>query len=259
MRFVLSIATALLLVGSACVPVRRESYVQASNPREVPDYGVTETFADQDYQYKLRVDDVIAVRVASSTPSEFNFFNYENEQQMGNQRYNDPLLSGFEIDPDGTILFPVIGKISIVGLTLNEARNKIQEIVNEYLESPVVDLKLLSFQVTVLGEVEKEGTFVVYNPELTVLDAIGRAGGLSDFADPTKVKIVRDDGDVIKVVYVNVLEETLLTSPYYYLQPNDVVSVASVPSKNFLQYNAKYLTILLSGLTAVGIFFNIFQ
>ena len=249
----------LYLISMACVPVRRETYIRVPNEKDPSAFEVTSTYADRDYQYQLRADDVLSIRVASSTPSEFNFLSYQNEEQMGNMRYNDPLLTGFEIAPDGTIFLPVIGKVELAGLTLDEARDKLQEILTEYLEAPIVVVKLLSFQVTVLGEVESEGTFIVYNPELTILDVLARAGGVTDFADTERVKIVRDDGDILKVVYINVLEEDILSSPYYYLQPNDVVTVGSVPSKNFLQYNAQYLTILLSGLSAVGIFFNIFR
>ena len=213
----------------------------------------------QNYQYHLRPNDVVSIKVASSTPSEFNFLSYQSDQQMGDARFNEPMLSGFDIGVDGTISLPVIGKVEVAGLTLEEARDKIRTVVAEYLESPTVDIKLLSFQVTVLGEVEQEGTFVVYNAKLSLLNALARAGGLTDFADPEKIKIVRDNIDSLEVVYVNVLEEDFLASPYYYLRPHDVVSVAGVPGKNLQEYNLTYLQIILSGLTAIGIFYRIFQ
>lgn len=255
-------STILLLsfLAAACVPTRRETYIRAPESVQIEENQVISTYAqEQNYQYRLRPNDVISIKVASSTPSEFNFLSYQSDQQMGDTRFNDPLLSGFDIGVDGTIFLPVIGKVKVASLTLEEAREKIRTIVAEYLESPTVDIKLLSFQVTVLGEVEQEGTFVVYNAKLSLLNALARAGGLTDFADPEKIKIVRDNNNLLEVVYVNVLEEDFLASPYYYLRPNDVISVAGVPGKNFQEYNLTYLQIILSGLTAVGIFFRVFQ
>ena len=247
-------------MSTACVPIRRETYLRAPQSTNETEDQITGVYQQQsEYEYRLQPDDVISIKVASSTASEFNFLSYQSEQQMGDTRYNDPLLSGFDVGSDGTILLPVIGRVEVADLTLDEARNKIRQVVAEYLETPTVDVKLLSFQVTVLGEVESEGTFVVYNPKLSILDALGRAGGLTDFADPEKVKIVRHQGDSLKVAYVNVLEEDILASPYYYLRPNDVVAVAGVPGKNLREYNLSYFQIILSSLTAVGIFFRIFE
>ena len=250
----------LVFASAACVPIRRETYLRGPEAADKEVNRVSNAYRQvQDYEYRLQPNDIVSIKVASSTASEFNFLSYQRDQQMGDARFNDPLLSGFDVGPDGTILLPVIGKVEIAGLTLDQAREKIRLVVAEYLETPTVDIKLLSFQVTVLGEVEQEGTFVVYNPRLSILDALGRAGGLTDFGDPQNVKIVRHAGDSLEVIYVDVLEEEVLASPYYYLRPNDVVAVAGVPGKNLQKYNLTYLQILLTGLTAVGVFFNVFQ
>lgn len=259
MKFNLSFVIIFLCI-SACAPTRRETYLRASKQSNLDSsYIVIPYQNEQEYEYQIRPNDIISIRVASSTASEFNFLNYQNEPQMGAISSNNPLLSGFEVEVDGTIFLPVIGKVGVAGLTLDEARNKIQVIVSELLESPTVEIKLLSFRVTVLGEVEKEGTFMVYYSKLSILDAIAQAGGLTDFSDPERVKIVRNHNDSLEVAYVNILEEEFLSSPYYYLQPDDVVAIASVPSKNWLAHNIKYLQILVSGLSAVGIFYNIFE
>ena len=260
MRYFLSGVIVFFLMTTACVPIRRETYVGVPDLSNVEENRVIGAYRQaQDYEYRLQPNDIVSVEVASSTASEFNFLSYQREQRMGDIRFNDPLLSGFDVGPDGTILLPVIGKVKIAGLTIDQAREKVRQVVAEYLETPTVDIKLLSFQVTVLGEVEQEGTFVVYNPRLSILDALGRAGGLTDFGDPQKVKIVRHQGDSLEVVYVNVMEEDILASPYYFLRPNDVVAVPGVPGKNLQKYNLTYLQILLTGLTAVGVFFNVFQ
>ena len=244
---------------ASCVPTRPEMYIKAPKDRTIIPDEVSSTYQQLDFQYELRPNDVVSIKVTSATPSEFDFLNYESANPRANLYFNEPLLAGYNIDADGTILLPVIGKIPVVGLTLTQARDTLQNIVDDYLESPTVDIRLLSFQFTILGEVAQEGTYFNYSDKLSILDAVARAGGMEDFADPRKVKIVRTHADSLEVVYVNMLEEDLLASPYYYLMPNDVVSVAQLPAKNWQLYNLSNLRLVLSSLTAVGIFFNIFD
>ena len=243
---------------ASCVPTRPEMYIRAPKDRTIIPDEISSTYQQLDFQYELRPNDVVSIKVTSATDTEFDFLNYEAENRR-NLTFNEPLLSGYNIDADGTILLPVVGKIPVAGLTLTQARDTLQNIVDDYLESPTVDIRLLSFQFTILGEVAQEGTYFNYSDKLSILDAVARAGGMEDFADPRKVKIVRSHGDSLEVVYINMLEEDLLASPYYYLMPNDVVSVAQLPAKNWQLYNLANLRLVLSSLTAVGIFFNIFD
>ncbi len=260
MRLILFSFVALLLVSTACLPTQRESYIRSPDYDNIQRDKVLRTYPQtKNAQYQLRPNDVISIQVASSTDSQFNFLSYQNDQQMSNLRSNDPLLSGFDIGPDGTIFLPVIGKIEIAGLSIDEARDKIRGIIDDYLESPTVEIKLLNFQVSVLGEVEKEGSFVVYTPRLTILDALAQAGGITNFGNPELVKVVRNRVDTIEVAYVNVLEESVFASPYYYLQPNDIVTVGEFRGRNIQEHNIKYIQIALTAITAIGIFLNVFN
>lgn len=240
----------------ACVPARKEIYLQKENEKDIIHNKIVSTYHREDFQYFLRSDDVVSIKVTSATPSEFDFLNHPNDRSLTGFSSSDPLLSGFKIEDDGTISLPVLGKVEIAGLTISQAREKIQSIVSDYLESPTVDIKLLSFQFTILGEVEKEGEFTTYNPKISILDAIGKASGLTDFADRTKLKIIRTSGSNLEVAYVNVLEEDLLASPYYYLKPGDVITVPPLNAKNWRVNKAPNIGLVLSGLTALGIFMN---
>ena len=240
----------------ACVPIKKEIYLQSADESNVVEDQVVSTYNQKDYQYRLEEGDIVSIKVASATPSEFDFLNHTNTRTITGFSLNDPLLSGFQIEGDGTIPFPVLGKVEIAGLTLAEAREKLQNIVNDYLESPTVDIKLLSFQFTILGEVDREGAYITYNPTFSILDAIGRADGLTNYADRSKVKIIRAKGEVLEVAYVNLLEEDLLSSPYYYLRPGDVITVPPLNAKNWRVNSAANIGLILSGVTAIGIFLN---
>ena len=237
----------------ACVPTRKEILLQTNEDfnKNVPLNSPVERFKAEEYTYHLRPDDIISLKVSSTTPSEFDFFNAQSRQTISGFDPRDPLLTGIKIEEDGTIPLPVVGKVEVAGLTTEQARAKIQEIVERYLESPSVDVKLLSFQYTVLGEVQNQGRFTTYNPKLNILEAVGESGGFTDFANRSKVKIVRRENDEITIAYVNLLDDNLLSSPYYYLRPDDVVSVAPLGAKNWRLNNVANIGILFSGISAL--------
>lgn len=243
----------LCLSFTACVPTRKEIILQGEGDfKSDPVLNrPVRSFNAENYTYRLRPDDIISIKVSSTTPSEFDFFNVESQRTLTGFNPNDPLLTGFKVEEDGSIPLPVVGKVEVAGLTTEEARQKIEEIVEQYLDSPTVDLKLLSFQVTILGEVKSQGRYTVYNPRLNILEAMGEAGGFTDYADRSRVKIVRRQKDEIEIAYVDVLDAGLLSSPYYYLRPGDVISIAPLPAKNWRLNNVANIGIIFSGISAI--------
>ncbi|WP_017732508.1 polysaccharide biosynthesis/export family protein [Nafulsella turpanensis] len=246
------------ILAMACVPTRKEVILQGEDgvEEDVAYNQPVRDFNAPEFSYELKPDDIISIKVSSTTPSQFDFFNQQSERGLGGFNPNDPLLAGFKIEEDGTIPLPVVGEVEVAGLTIEQARAKIQEIVAQYLDSPTVDVKLLSFQYTVLGEVVNQGRFTTYNPKLSILEAIGEAGGFSDFAKRSHVKVVRKVGDEISIAYVNVLDDDLLESPYYYLQPGDVVTVPPLPAKNWRSNNIANIGVLFSGISSLAILLN---
>jgi polysaccharide export outer membrane protein len=247
----------LTLIVASCVPAQKEILLQGNQEAEnAPINTPVSNFKAKDYTYRLRPDDIISIKVSSTTPSEFDFFNQQADRSISGFDPTDPLLTGFKVEEDGTIPLPVVGKVEVEGLTVEEARARVQEIVEQYLDSPTVDVKLLSFQFTILGEVKSEGRYTTYNPKLNILEALGVAGGLTDYANRSRVKIVRKDKNDIEIAYVNVLEDDLLTSPYYYLQPNDIITVAPLGAKNWRTNNLANIGILFSGISSVALLLN---
>ena len=220
---------ALLLVcilAASCVPVRKQTYLQ-ERPNELQHYpkdSVVKRFTAEEYTYRLRPGDIVSVRITSLTPEEWDFFQKSNPgNAQGAQQ--DPLLTGYVIDEEGKIQLPVVGGVEIAGLSLQEANKYLKQQVEQYLKNPTVHVKLLNFTYTLLGEVNGQGTYTTYDPKLTILQAVGRAGGLSEFADRANVKIVRKQGKEVEVAFVNLLDDDVITSPYYYLRPDDVVVI----------------------------------
>lgn len=242
----------LCMMSISCVPTSKEVLLQGKNDRkEAPVDKPVSNFNTHEYVYRLRPEDVISIKINSLTDNEFDFFNSQNERTMGGFMPRDPLLTGFQVEKDGTIPLPVVGKIEVEGLTIEEARAKIEDVVAQYLESPTVDLKLLNFQYTILGEVKNVGRFTTYNPRLNILEALGEAGGFLDFADRSRIQIVRKNKEKVEIAYVNILDENVIESPYYYLQPNDVITIAPLEAKNWRMNNVANIGIIFSGISAI--------
>ncbi len=216
----------MIWMAASCVPNKKRTYLQETTPgveREGIRY-----FKEQEFVYKLKPNDILSIKITSVSPKDQNFFSSGDET-------GDPLLSGYIIDDRGNIELIYVGSVCIGGLSITEARDKIKEIASKYLESPSVHIKLVSFHFTIIGDVAQQGKYTSYNPKTTILEAIGLAGGLSDFAERSKIKIIRTENGEVKMAYVNVLDEKLINSEFYYLQPNDVISVSALKTKDFRQ------------------------
>jgi polysaccharide export outer membrane protein len=131
----------------------------------------------------------------------------------------------YMVENDGSINFPVIGKIRLDGFTKTQAVEYITMLVSDYIESPVINLQIISFKVTVLGEVFKPGTIEVKNERISILDALGAAGDLTIYGNRENVLLIRDNNGTIEHEKFDLTKADLFSSPYYYLQQNDVVIV----------------------------------
>jgi polysaccharide biosynthesis/export protein len=247
----------LLLLGvllvSACVPVRKQTYLQerTNELRDYPKDSVIKRFSVEEYTYRLQPGDIISIRITSLTEDQWDFFQKANPTTGGQQ---DPLLSGYTISPEGTIQLPVVGDVKVSELSLQEANKLLQEVVARYVKSPTVHVKLLNFNYTIVGEVNRQNTYTTYDPKFNILQAVGMAGGLTEFADRANVKIVRQRGDVAEMAFVNLLDDDLLSSPYYYLRPGDMVVVRPLKAKTFNTFTARNITLGISILTALSLF-----
>jgi polysaccharide export outer membrane protein len=213
-------------------------------------------------EYKIQPLDILSIRIESLTPEDFDFISrlYPNiNQASGGGGAANQFINGFLVDNHGEIEFPVVGKLKFEGLSLFEAAAKIQSSFKAYLKDPVARVQLLNFRFTLLGEVNLENQVVSYNSRVTVMEAVGMAGGLTDLADRSKVKIIRQKGDQSEVLYLNLLDENLLTSEHYYVHQNDIIVVPALKQRPFRKYWAENIAIIVSTLTLVLLVVNLTQ
>ena len=170
-------------------------------------------------------------------------------------------LQTYLVDNMGMINFPIVGELKVGGLTKSEAENMIQKKIQPYIaesEKPIVTVRMTGYQISVLGEVNRPGTFTVSREKITVLEALAQAGDLTIHGMRTNVKLIREDATGKKTIQeLNLNDANIINSPYYYLQQNDVVYVtpnkvkaqnSSIGSMTTLWFSATSILISLTSL-----------
>ncbi len=222
MKFNFLLLVAVVAVCS-CVPIKDRQYLQGD--------ALQIDYQTKYVEYRLKSEDILQIKVFTTTEEKFNFFIQAQAQLAGGG--GDPLLSGFVIDDQGNIELPVIGNVLIHGLTINEAQKRISDLLQGGgLESPKVVIKILSFQYTVLGEVGAPGIYNNYTGKINILEAIAQAGDLGRYADRRNINIVRYQNNNARILNVNVLDRSILSNPNFYIQPNDQIIVDPIKASN---------------------------
>jgi polysaccharide biosynthesis/export protein len=179
---------------------------------------------------KIQRGDLLRITVSSLNPESNLLFNsgIMTPSAMEGQRLTTnatQLNQGYLVDKNGEVNFPVLGKIKLAGLTKEEATEEMVFLLKEYEKDPIVNLGFLNFKVTVIGEVDRPGTFTLETDRITLLEALGLAGDMTEYGKRENVLIIRDVEGERRAIRVNLNNREILNSPYYMLHQNDVVYV----------------------------------
>ena len=206
-------------------------------------------------EYILKSGDILYVSIKSTNPDVNMLFNPESNMEtgmsQGYMKYTTPsgaYLYGFEVDNDGNLKLPMLGKIKMAGVPISQAELLVLKKADEFLNDATVKVKLLNYKITVLGEVRMPGTYYNYNNSITVLQALAMANGNTDFASINKVMILRSFPEGNKTYMLNLSSKSIYASEAFYLQPNDYVIVQPGENKNF-QLNSQAFSIFFSSVS----------
>ncbi|HPY68375.1 MAG: polysaccharide biosynthesis/export family protein [Bacteroidales bacterium] len=238
----------IILLLSACTSQEKLAYLS-----NLPETG-GDSFTMEIPNYKLQPRDILYITAKAMTPDGSIKDFLTSSQLSQNMNYGQSeaggYIYGFDINSEGNIILPVIGTVKVSDLTLEETRKLLQAKAEQVFTGATVECKLLSFKFTVIGEVNGPGSYVNYNNYLTVLEAIGRAGGVSDYGRRDKVLVVRPTDQGTRTYNLNLQDKNLLSSEAYFLLPNDVVIVEPVKQKIFNQ-NLPTISFIISTFTGV--------
>ena len=242
----------ILLAGGGCIPRKKLAYFQAPSERRVDS-----TFSPTRTDYPLQPGDLLSLRFTGPDPVAIQPFGQENITSANAQVTNIALyVQGYSVSDSGMVDVPVIGRMKVGGLTVEQAERVVQTKLNAFVRGAVVKARLVSFKVSVLGEVRTPGTLYIYNERLTLLEALGYAGDLTDLGNREKVMLIRNRSGKVSLYTLNLTDRRLLGSPYFYLQPNDVIYVEPIANKAD-RLNLPALSILLSAITSLLVLVSI--
>lgn len=216
-------ATALL---ASCVPQRKIVYFhnepegkELQLPGEKP----------KEFEQLLQVGDIIHLQLYTVNPEAFpNLFTSPEKQVVDNRSSYE---KGLLLDKNGLVDIPLIGAVSLKGLTITAAKDTLVNRFKAYIDNPVVILKKLSFKVTLLGEFNKPGLYYIPNEKITLTEAIGMGGELSNFANRTEMKIFRKTAGRLMEIPVDLTSKSILSPETVYLYPDDIVYVKALKRK----------------------------
>ena len=242
-RILLLLTTVALLVS--CSTQKKITYLN-----NLPEPGGVERFTMEIPEYRIQPRDILYITVKAMAPdgSIRDFLTAGNTGVNLSQSESGGALYGFTVYPDGILLIPGIGQLKVSGLMLEEIRDTVQVLADKVFKNATVECKLLSFKFTVIGEVRSPGMYVNYNNYLTVLEAIGKAGGIGDYGNKGRILVVRPFDKGTQTYRLNLNDKKILTSEAYFLLPNDVVIVEPIKQKIFI-LNLPTISFILGTLT----------
>ncbi|HUX95271.1 MAG TPA: polysaccharide biosynthesis/export family protein [Bacteroidales bacterium] len=258
-RFLIVIFVAML---AGCVPNKKVAYLQYKDEYKKPESIVMDTlirkYETGTFAYKLQPNDLLDIKIATLTQSIYNPFKDADQGLVAGQNYSQSVSAttsvqntGYYVEHNGIVNLPIIGKIMLGGLTISQAEDTLEVYVKKYLEKPVVRIRLQNFKFSVIGEVEQKGTLTSGDNTLTLLQALAMAGGPSEFGDISRVKVLRNFGSETFVFYVNLQNEDYMNTPFYFIQPDDVIVVTPVKQRSYLKYASTNIAIFTAVMSMV--------
>jgi polysaccharide export outer membrane protein len=182
------------------------------------------------YEPKLQPDDMLMIIVSAENPEAALPYNQSlvsviQNVQIATYAQPAPTIQPYLIDKDGNVDFPLLGKLKIGGLTRIEAINKIKSLLENHIKDPMVNIRILNFKVSVIGEVNRPGSFSIQSERITLLEALSLAGDLTIYGNRNSILIIRDKEGTKTIAKVDVTNRDFINSEYYYLSQNDQIYV----------------------------------
>ena len=251
-----SVLIFLLIINvlfTSCISSRQTTYMQNK------DRSVTRLLLSKQLPpYRVQINDVLSIRIKALVQALVGMFNPIAEKDNVDALTRESLYSdGFLIDAHGEINMPTLGKVNILNLTVEEVKEKIeQKLLEEYFKKEAnifVTVKLGGIKYTTIGEIGSTGTNVIFQERANIFEAIANAGDIPLLGDKKDVLLIRPYPGGNVTYHLDLTDAAIFESPYFYIQPNDMIYVKSLPQKSwgFGETGLKSFTTILSVFTGL--------
>ena len=244
-RTLVFLTGALLLFFSSCTSYKNVPYLQNDeylySSEEYLDSDGEEYLDSIDrsptlFDARIMPKDLLSIAVSGSQPELAVPFNLIVPTTMTTRvtttMTTQPSLQSYLVDNNGEIEFPVLGVLKLGGLTKGDAESMIKERLKDYFDDPIVNVRLINYKISVIGEVNNPSIFTVANEKVNVFEALAMAKDLTIYGMRENVKLIREDISGKKeIVRLNLNDANIMFSPYYYLQQNDIIYVTPNKTK----------------------------
>lgn len=247
----------ILAITSLMSCATRQEYAYFQDEK-IGEYSQPEIF----YELVYQPNDMITIDVTALDPETVRPFNLNvvpyNIDSSSMEARTNLRMQTYTIDPDGYINFPVLGKVKLGGLTRKEAASHLETKISEYVKDPLVNIRLTNFTITVLGEVNNPGAFIIQDEKVTLTEALGLAGDLTIYGKRKNILLIREIDGKKKFSVIDLTSVRTLSSSNFNLVQNDVLYVepnnARIRSSSFTQNNSVIISAIGTLATIAAIF-----
>ncbi|MCO6489014.1 MAG: polysaccharide export protein [Phaeodactylibacter sp.] len=185
---------------------------------------------------RIQPDDILSIQVTSRNPETVIAFLQPQSESQASAGAGPSALSvqpGYRVDEAGFIYLPFLGSVRAANKTVSEFRKEVTDGLMKFIPDASVQVRFLNFRVTILGEVNTPNTYTIPNERLTILEAIGMAGDFTPYARRNSVLVIRQRSNVREFGRIDTRDKSLFESPYFYLDPNDIIYVEPLKAKQY--------------------------
>ncbi|RLD53054.1 MAG: hypothetical protein DRJ05_16895 [Bacteroidetes bacterium] len=233
-----------LALFSSCVPMKKQIYLQSKDDSTKSEYVNNNKYLD----YKLQPGNNLFVQIVSASTDASEYFN-AGYGSSGNIYYDAAIyLNSYSVNDSGFVELPFIGEIYVKGLTIDEVKTKVQGIIGKYLKKTMVLVKLVNYNISIVGEVRRPGQYKIYQDRINIFEVLSMSGDMTTYAKREEVVIVRHTENGSKMHRVDILSDKILESEFYYIMPDDIIYVQPIKGKNFA-FSAFPYTLVISSIS----------
>lgn len=251
------VAVLFAVAFASCVPQKKMLYLKEA---QMAAENISKEYVnDRTVDYKLQPGDNLYIRFINTIDQTSAATLSGESISRTSYMTSEPsiYLQSYTLDEEGCIELPLTGKLLLKNMTVDQAKEKMQTEINKFVNQTTLIVKLSNFNLTVLGEVTRPGMYKVYQSQINLFEAVALAGNMTNFAKNDEVKIIRQTEHGSEIVTVDMGSADILSSPYYYLKPNDILYVEPLKIKQWGFTTFPYSTvfsIVTLGVTLYSIF-----